>query len=192
MTDIRFEKVRLNEVLVKVQMMMLNMHSMTGGNQIIVLLKNERHAFPYFYLENQCKRNNSNAVSDFHDFSFINEVTMCFINSPILMSDEKTIREVEKRLRKLELRIEIVEREKREDLYDLQREKEFLIKYLAEVLTPRNKIKFFEEYLKKSKKTVQTNIKRFLDEMSLSDPELSEKIRKLLVYERYTVRIRDV
>ena len=107
------------------------------------------------------------------------------------MCDVRTIIEIKKRLKHLEFAMKIENIGMPVRFYDLEKERDFLLKFLAEVLTNSGQIKNFTEQLSKSKYAVQKAIRRFIREIEPLDTELYINLDKIIEFEKYTVSIKN-
>ena len=176
-----------DEVLDKVKSYVPQMKSSKGGKYVLCMLKNPRKAFPYIYLENCFKNDEINGFKEVHDFDILQNSMRCIIETPYFMCDAQTKREVEKRLNDIENKLATNSIDNKIILYDLQREKEQLVRYLSEVLNDNGTIKKFDEALNNPKRAVKMNLRRFLIELADFDPILTENLRKNFVKEKFTV-----
>lgn len=169
-----------------------NMKHIKGGKYVLCLVKNANKEFPYFFLE-QCFNDKLNfEVKDICDFEILRNASEFFMNSPILMCDNRTKSMVKHRLNQIIAHIANAEAMDCEtELYDLYQEKQQLITYLAEVLGANNKIKYFHESLLKPKKAVLINIKRFFNELSIIDKDLSKYTENGLKISKFTLSYQD-
>jgi len=102
-------------------------------------------------------------------------------SSDIMMCDHETIKQVNKRLRKVNELIEISSNE------ILQTEKNALIKYLAECVAKTGKRRAFNDEYTQYRKTVLKSINRFLRELSEIDNELAKYLKQNLIKTRYEI-----
>ena len=184
-----------NEVIVaKTQHLIKKVNHVRGGEYIVLLLKNPVTKFPYFYLEynqDSTELNNSGEYDYIHDMDYLEKVTDYLLRAPILMCDERTKNEVQKRLKEVSIKIERAEKLGNTiELYDLTEEKSALLKYLAEVLMPSGKIKSFNETIDKPKRAVLQNVRRFLKEVSTIDMSLYKALKEKIEIAKYTISMK--
>jgi hypothetical protein len=178
-----------NEVVVeKIQQVKEKVRSSKGTEYVTFLLKNPLVRFPYFYLEYNLNQDRNLDTNGMNAPEYLQHATDYLVKTPILMCDEQTKRQVQKRLEQVVKKIELAEKVQNEvELYNLTKEKEALIKYLAEILTPNGRIRYFHEIIDKPKYAVQQNIRRFLLEIAKIDKNLHRIIKDKITIERYVV-----
>ena len=160
----------------------------TAIKDLIFLSNNPNKEIPYFYLENCRSYFQEPTVDDVH-LNIIIDATKYFIKNPIYLCDETTVDQVKKRLNKLLNHLEI-EKDlgNKQLLFDLEKERKALVKYLSEVITWNGKLRAFTNPFQKPKRTFIKNLKHTLEEIKLLNPELVKEIKKNLIISRYTVK----
>lgn len=195
MKEARKKEVVANVVLIEVlRTIVQNVSSVKGGEMIILLLENPYIKFPYFYLEHSKK---SKAISNpnyanIHDLQNLENITDYLLKTPIPLCDEQTKKEIYKRLKALNKKIEnsrLVE--DTIDLYDLEAERTALLSYLAQVLAPSGQLKYFKDNLERTKQAVLQNVRRFLREVSEIDNHLSGIIKGKIEVAKFTMSVKE-
>ena len=181
------------EVLFDIRRSLDVVRHVRGGVYVFCLVKNVRKDLPYFYLEQL--HFEDGFVFDFEvaDADMVDSASMSLFHSSIEMCDHRTRDEVLKRLSEVRSKIQYcIDTGDSECLYDLESEKEHLVSYLAEVLYPDGRIRMFRDNIYKIRDTVSKNVRRFLDELSEHDAELSSHLRHCIVHSRFSVVYDDI
>ena len=145
----------------------------TAIKDLILLTQYPNQEFPYFYLE-AIRPETSNpkqiSLDDIHLDIIIN-ATKYFINNPIYLCDEITVDQINKRLQSL---LNMIDIEKQlgnnQTLFDLEKERKALIKYLSKAISSNGKIRAFNNAFEKPKRAFIKNLKHTLIELENITP----------------------
>ena len=147
----------------------------TGAKYILFLIKHPNRYYAYFLLEMIINDEiPENIPADIY-FDYIDKYK--FLNTPVKMTDNKTLADIKDRLNTLNYKIAHAESMNISHLIpEIYSEKEQLISYLKECLKQSGGIKHFAEQNKISQNAVKKAIKRFVSEVRVRCPELYYEI----------------
>ena len=169
-----------------------------GGNYLIFLILNKYRKIPFLFFDITKKTKETNNYISLSigegwgegiiqnskyltEADIMTNIAKNLCLSEVLMCDQETIRQVNKRLQKINELIEIKSNE------ILQTEKTALIKYLAECISKTGKRRAFNDEYTEYRKMVLKSINRFLKELSEIDYELAKYLKQNLIKTRYEI-----
>ena len=178
------------DLMEKLQEDLKEMRHVKGGEYVLFLMRYNYKEIPYFYLEHCCKDGGELFLDNYFDFMIIDGSVKYFIDSSIMMCDEQTRDEILKRLEAVKEKINLAEEMNMvNELVNLYKEKQGLVKYVCEVLTPFGGIRNFKHTVMKPRKAVIASINRFFDEYEQIDEELAKDLKKRMMASKWTVKM---
>jgi len=164
--------------------------SKKGARYIEYLIINSNKDIPYITLSRIYDQAN---CSGNVDIDITNSIADVYMFSSIPMIDEKTKEDVQKAINKLTIKIELADSLKQNEglyytVYDqMIKERDTLIKYMADAIKKNGKIRHFENAVTKPKKSVVKCIEKYLNEIKSIYPEIFKFILKSIQKSYYTI-----
>ena len=182
-----------DEAIMRLQKHMMYLRHKVGAGYIIHLLQNPDREIPYFYFEHcETTYDELNKIwcpSLDINFEIIKVLANKFDFMPIPMCDEQTKCEVKRSLNIVIEKIALAKQMNLKiELFDLYKERDELQNYLMEVLRENGKIRFFKDLITRSKYHVTRNIKRFFDELEMTDEELARLIKNNVIFKKFHIK----
>ena len=168
--------------------------SKKGARYIEYLIINQNKDIPYITLS---RIYNPADCSGNVDIDIANSITDAYMFSSIPKIDKKTKDDVQKAINKLAIKIELADSlSQNEGLYytvyeQMIKEREVLIKYLADSIKKNGKIRHFEKTVTKPKRSVVKCIEKYLNEIKSIYPEIFKFIIKSIQKSYYTITFKN-